>query len=93
MGKVEEAGDRGLELVEVTADGCGHDRVRRVEVPVRELITHRGDLPPGDGWLAVEQVCWQGLDGLADLQEADAHRVEHQAIGQVAPGASARGWP
>ena len=37
--------------------GCGlQDRVRGVEVPVREVVAHAGDLPPRDRWLSGEQV-------------------------------------
>jgi hypothetical protein len=58
--------------------------VRGVEVPVGEVVTHPGYLPPRDGWLGGEQVIGQCFDGLADLQQADADGVEDQPVRQVA---------
>jgi hypothetical protein len=54
--------------------------VRGVEVPVGEVVTHPGYLPPRDGWLGGEQVIGQCFDGLADLQQADADGVEDQPV-------------
>ena len=55
-----------------------------VEVPVREVVPHAGDLPPRDGRLGGEQVIRECLDGLADFQQPDPDGVEYQAVGQVA---------
>src|SRR5262249_26037416 len=48
-----------------------------------EVVSHPGYLPPRDGWLGGEQVIGQGLDRLADLQQADADSVEDQPVRQV----------
>ncbi len=79
-----QGADGAFQVRRVFVDGGLQDRVSGVEVPVREMVAHAGDLPPRDGWLSSEQVVGQGLDGLADLQQSDPDGVEDQAIGQVA---------
>jgi hypothetical protein len=48
------------------------------------VITHPGNLPPGDAWLRIKELGWQRLDRLPDLQEANPDSIEHQAVGQIA---------
>jgi hypothetical protein len=55
-----------------------------VEVAVREVVAHAGDLPPRDGRLGGKQVIGECLDGFADFQQPDPGGVEYQAVGQVA---------
>jgi hypothetical protein len=51
------------------------------------VVAHTGDLPPRDRWLRGQQVIRECLNSLADLQQADADRVEDQPVGQVDAGA------
>src|SRR5262249_51233479 len=50
-----------LEIGQVFVRRGLQDGVASVEVPVGEVITHAGDLPPGDGWLSAEQVVRDAL--------------------------------
>ena len=52
---------------------------------MREVVSHAGNLPPGDVRLRGEQAIGQSLDGLTNFQETDAHGVEDQPIEQLAP--------
>ena len=76
--------DGAFEVGQVFVHGGLQDRVRGVEVTVGEVVAHAGDLPPRDRWLRGQQVIRQRLNGLADLEQADADRVEDQTVGQVA---------
>jgi hypothetical protein len=73
-----------FEVGQIIVDGGLQYCVCGVEVPVREVVAHPGDLPPWDRWLGSQQVIWQCFDSLADLQQADADGVEYQSIGQAA---------
>lgn len=64
-------------------DGCLDDRVRGVEVSVREVVAQAGDLTPGNRGLAVRELCRQRPDRLADLEQPDTDRVEDQPVGEV----------
>jgi hypothetical protein len=71
-----------FEIRQVFVDGGLQDRVCGVEVPMGEVVAHTGDLPPRDRWLRGQQVVRQCFDGLADLKQADADRVEDQPSGR-----------
>jgi hypothetical protein len=75
--------DGAFEVGQVFVHGGLQDRVGGVEVAVGEVVAHTGDLPPRDRRLRGEQVIRQCFDSLADLQQADADRVEDQPVGQV----------
>jgi hypothetical protein len=47
-----------------------------------EVVAHAGDLPPRDRRLRGQQVSRQRFDSFADLQQADADRVEDQPSGR-----------
>ncbi len=49
---------------------------------MRQLVAHRGDLPPGDRGLLAEQFDRDVLDGLADLDEAHPNGVEDEAVAE-----------
>ncbi len=49
-----------------------------------EVVAHAGDQPPRDGWLGGQQIVRQCFDSFADLQQAEADRVEDQPVGQIA---------
>ena len=51
-----------------------------VEVAVREPIAHSGDISPGDLRLGREETLREVFDGLADLDEAHPHGVEHESV-------------
>ena len=55
-----------------------------IEVPMGEVVAHAGDLPPRDRRLRGQQVIGKCFDSLADLQQADADRIEDQTVGQLA---------
>lgn len=57
-----------------------------VEAAVRKLIAHCCDILPADHGLSRQQCRRDGLDGLADLQQANVYGVEHQPVGQVPAG-------
>lgn len=65
-------------------DGARHLAVRRVEVAMGQTVAHPRDVAPRVAGLAVEQLRRDGLDCLADLDEADPDGVEYEAIGKVA---------
>jgi hypothetical protein len=74
--------DGALEFWQVLVD-CGlQDGVGCVEVAVGQVITHPGDLAPGDRGLCVEQIGGQSLDGLTDLEQPDPDGVEDQPVGE-----------
>lgn len=55
IGGVLDRALRGVEEgVEVVVDGRFDDRVGGVEVAVREVVAHAGDLAPRDAWLDSE---------------------------------------
>lgn len=76
--------DGAFEVGQILVHGGLQDRVCGIEVPVGEVVAHAGDLPPRDRWLRGQQVIRQRLNGLADLEQADADRIEDQTVGQVA---------
>jgi len=76
--------DGTFQVGQVFVDGGLQDRVGGVEVAVREVVAHAGDLPPRDGRLGGEQVIGECLDGFADFQQPDPGGAEYQAVGQVA---------
>jgi len=51
-----------------------------IEVAVREPIAHSGDISPGDLRLGREETLREVFDGLADLDEAHPHGVEHESV-------------
>jgi hypothetical protein len=51
-----------------------------VEVPVREVITHPGNLTPGDLWRLSEEFRVDGLDRFADLYQSRPARVEDKLV-------------
>jgi hypothetical protein len=53
----------------------------RVEVTVRQVVTHARNLAPRDAELGIEQFGGHGLYGFADFQQPDPDRVEYQAVG------------
>src|SRR4051794_14297263 len=55
-----------------------------VEVAMREMVAHPGDLAPRDAWLVGEPPLGKGLDRFADLEESDPHGIEDQTIREVA---------
>jgi hypothetical protein len=67
--------DGAREVGQVLVDGGLQDGVCGVEVAVGEVVSHPGDLLPGDGWLGVEQVTGQCLDRFADFQLRIASKI------------------
>lgn len=65
---------------QIVGDGGLNDCVGCVEVSVREMVTHGGDIDPGDAGLGREQFWVDGFDGFADLDESDPDCVEDQPI-------------
>ena len=74
----------GAELGKLLADGGSEDDMRDVEVAVGEPVAHPGDLHPRKGWLAGEQLRWEGFHRFVDLDEADSYSVEDQHVMKVA---------
>ena len=52
---------------------------------MRQVITHPRDLRPWNPGFLTEEVVGKSLDCLSDLQKSDAHGVEDQAVGEIAP--------
>jgi hypothetical protein len=77
--------DGRREFGQVVVDGRFDDAEGRVVIVMRELVTHRDDLPPGDRRVGREPFGAEGAHGLADLHEAHADGVERQRVGEVAP--------
>lgn len=76
--------DGGPERDEIPLNRAGDLAVRRVEVAVREPIAHPSDVAPRMTGFGGEDLGRDALDGLADLDQPDAHRVEDQPIRQNA---------
>ena len=72
--------NRGREQRDVVTSGRPHDRMGRVEVPVRQLIAHPGNLIPWDAWLLGEKIRIQIFHRLADLDQTDPDRVEDDVV-------------
>jgi hypothetical protein len=72
--------DRTFKFRQVIVDGALQNRVIRVEVTVSQVITYASDLRPGDTWLGTQHLGRQGLNGFADFQQPDTHRIEYQAV-------------
>lgn len=79
----EKSLDGFAERAHVVVDRCLDDGMGSVEVAVRQVIAHRGDLAPRDGRFGVEERKWKRLDGFSDLQQPDPDRVEDQPVGQI----------
>ena len=62
IGSQRKPCDGGVEFGKVVGDGGGDDRVRDVEVAMREPVAHRGDLRPRDAGLSFEQVITDALE-------------------------------
>ena len=77
---VQQCSDCDRELRQVGRNRVLHYPVRRVEVSMRELISHRRDFPPRDVGLLRRQRCIDVLDGFAYLDESNANGVEHQPV-------------
>ena len=72
------------ERAEVMFDDVLHDRVVGVEVAMRQVVPHAGDLLPRHSRCAVQELRVDALDRFADLDEADANSVVDHAVVQVA---------
>ncbi len=79
-----KVGDRLIERREVVPHGAGDQAVLGVEVPMGQPVGHAGDVGPRGAGRGVGELGGEGLDGLADLDEADADGVEDESVGQVA---------
>jgi hypothetical protein len=44
-----------------------------IEVPVGKVVSHTGDVDPGDGWFPCEQVGIDGFDCFADFDETNSN--------------------
>jgi hypothetical protein len=75
-----EAPDTGIQGGKIAVDGGLRDCVRRVEVPVRQTVPHAGNVFPRNGMFGRQHVRTYPLDSLADLNEAEANGVEHEAV-------------
>ena len=56
-----------------------------VEVAMRKVVPHAGDLLPRHAWCTLQESGVEVLDRFADLDEADANRVVDQAVVEVPP--------
>jgi hypothetical protein len=74
--------ESAFKVGQVFVHGGLQDRVCGVEVAVGEVVADAGDLPPRDRRLRGQQIIGQCFDSLADLQQADADRVEDQTSGR-----------
>ena len=54
--------------------------MRRIEVPMGELVTHAGDVDPWDLRLVVVEVRADSFDGFTDLNQAKPDGIEYQAV-------------
>lgn len=52
---------------------------------MRQPVSHLGDLRPGNAWFAGRELRSQTFHGFADLDQADPHCVEDEAVTEVAP--------
>jgi len=77
---VAEEPDAGFQDGKITIDGGLYDCVRRVEVPVRQTVPHAGDVLPRNVGFDRQHVGTYPLDRLAELDEAEADGVEHEAV-------------
>ena len=58
--------------------------MRGVEVAVREQVTQARDVGLGDLVFGCQEVFWERLDRLADLDETNPDGIKHQAVAEVA---------
>jgi hypothetical protein len=82
--RIGQRADGAFEVGQVFVHGGLQDRVRGIEVAMGEVVAHAGDHPPRGRCWRGQQVVRQCFNGLADLQQADADRVEDQPVGQIA---------
>lgn len=75
----------GLQLGQVMIDCRLHDGVGSIEVAVSKSFAHPCNVLPGNLGLGSEHIRADPLDGLADLDEADAGGVEDEPIAQSSP--------
>ena len=77
---VEEPVDSLLQLGKIVID-CGlKDAARGFEVVMRKPVAHARDLTPRDIGFPLHKARLKILDGFADLNQSNAHGVEHQTV-------------
>lgn len=81
----QQALDGGHERWNVLVNSGLDNRPCRVEITVRQLIAHPSDITPRDAGFGRQDLRIDVLHCLADLDETDANRVEHQPIVKAAP--------
>ena len=79
-GAFEEASDCCDERWQIVLYGRPHDGVCGVEVAVGQVVAHPGDVDPRDVWFSIQQLRGDRPNGLADLDEPNPDRIEHQPV-------------
>lgn len=74
---------RSFKLRQVVLNRRSQNCVGRVEIAVSQAVSHPGDLRPRKIGRIGENVWLKRLYGLADLDQPEPDRVEHQAIAEI----------
>ena len=59
--------------------------MRCVEVVMSELVSHAGNIDPGDPGLGVQHLRTDPLHGFTDFDESQTDGIEHQSIIESSP--------
>ena len=86
----EEPFDSGNERRQIVIDRGLNDGMRCVEVPMRQVITHSGNVTPRYLRLQGQQVWRNRSHRLADLDEADSDCIETPSRRRGCRGAGGR---
>ena len=65
-------------------DGGLDNGVVGVEVAVGEVVSHAGEVTPGDGGFLGQQLGLDVFDGFPDFDESESDGVEDETVGQGA---------
>ncbi len=79
-GVIEKGTGCSFKFWYVVFDRRGDNRVRGIEVPMCQPVSHACDLGPRQVRLIGEEVGWKRLHGFADLYQPYANGVEDQRI-------------